>query len=105
MIAEKLRNLWKAYVVDYYRGPSECFDCHRTECNPCGVLQDTIVSKKKINIQLLKSKAQLVLPLHFNPKNSFSSSSVPSEKANPGRPSPENEPSQQSSPKEYQPHD
>jgi hypothetical protein len=105
MIAERLRKLWKEHVVGDYHGPSECFDCNRTECNPCGVLQDTIVSKKKINIQLSKSKAQLVLPLHFNPKNSFSSSRVPSKKVNPERPSPENEPSQQSSPKEYQPHD
>ncbi len=97
MIVEMLRKLWKEHVVDYYRGPSECFDCHRTECNPCGVLQDTIVPKKKINIQLSKSKAQLVLPLRFSPQNSFFSSRVASEKANHGRPSPENEPSQQSS--------
>ncbi len=105
MIAERLRKLWKEHVVDYYRGPSECFDCHRTECNPCGVLQDTIVSKKKINIQLSKSKAQLVLPLRFNPQNSFSSSRVPSKKANPERSFPENESSHQSSHKEYQPLD
>jgi hypothetical protein len=105
MIAERLRKLWKEHVVGDYRGPSECFDCHRTECTLCGVLQDTEVSKKKINIQLSKNKAQLVLPLRFNPQNSFSSSRVPSEKANPGGPSPENEPSQQSSHKEYQPRD
>jgi hypothetical protein len=104
MIAEKLRKLWKAYVVDYYCGPSECFDCNRTECNPCSVLQDALVPKKRINIQLSKNKAQLVLPLRFIPQNSFSSSRGASKKANPQGPSLQNEPSQQSSPKEYQPH-
>ncbi len=105
MITERLRKLWKEHVVDYYRGPSECFDCHSTECNLCGVLEDTKASKNKINFYLSKSKAQLVLPLRFNVQNSFSSSRVPSEKANPERTCPETEPSQQSSQKEYQPRD
>lgn len=96
MIAERLRKLWKQHAVDYYHGPSECFDCNRTHCHRCGVLQDTEVSKKKINIRLSKSKAQLALPLRFTPQNSFSSSRVPSKKANPERPFPENESSQQS---------
>ena len=96
MIAERLRKLWEAHVVDYYRGPSECFDCNRTECNRCGVSQHTKASKNKISFHLPKGKGQLALPLRFNPQNSFFSSRLPSKKANTERTSPENESSQES---------
>jgi hypothetical protein len=45
-VAERLRKLWIEHVVDYYTGPSECVDCHRRDCDGCGVLALSIGNRE-----------------------------------------------------------